>query len=531
MKKISIYLKSFSLFIITLITLNACTDDLNYTPEGSNVTTDQYLNNPDSYRQFLAKLYAGLATSGPGDAGSSDIQGLDAGFGQYLRAYFMMQEVPTDEAILGWTGDAGVADMSNGLWASNNQFINAMYLRIVYQVRVCSEYLAQTTDAKLAGRGITDASLLAQIKRYRAEARFLRALSYYHGIDMFGKMTFITEDNAVGVYYPTEKSRADIYNYCVAELNDILPDMADPHTNEYGRADRAAAWMLLAKLYLNAEVYAGENHYSDCLTMCNNILNAGYSLSPNYKYLFMADNNTNGSQVEQIFSIPQDGVHLQSYGGTTFIIHAAIGGSMVGTDFGVDGGWGGLRTRPEFVSKFSNGTSLTDNRAMFYTSGQSLNIAAIGTEFTQGYAITKYTNKTSTGTAGSNQTFTDTDFPMFRLADVYLMYAEAVLRGGTGGNLSTAVGYVKQLRTRAGAPTVVSIDLDLILDERARELYWEGHRRSDLIRFGKFSGGSYNWQWKANVQPGASLSSYRNLFPIPSNQLAANPNLTQNTGY
>jgi hypothetical protein len=130
----------------------------------------------------------------------------------------------------------------------------------------------------------------------------------------------------------------------------------------------------------------------------------------------------------------------------------------------------------------------------------------------------------------------DTDYPLFRLADVYLMYAEAVLRGATSGNATTALGYVNALRTRAygnanGNITSAQMTLDFILDERARELYWEGYRRTDLIRYSKFTGSAYLWPWKGKVAAGATTETFRDLYPIPSNDLGANPTLKQNPGY
>jgi hypothetical protein len=126
---------------------------------------------------------------------------------------------------------------------------------------------------------------------------------------------------------------------------------------------------------------------------------------------------------------------------------------------------------------------------------------------------------------------------MFRLADVYLIYAEAVLRGGTGGDAGTALTYINQLRTRAydgvttGNITSGQLTLPFILDERGRELLFEMHRRTDLIRFGKFTGGDYIWQWKGGTYSGTTADSTYNLMPIPSTDLLNNPNLVQNPGY
>ena len=339
-------------------------------------------------------------------------------------------------------------------------------------------------------------------------------------------MSFVTESDPVDAgFQPPQASRADLYNYVESELLSCVTDLKAPRTNDYGRADKAAAWMLLAKLYLNAEVYTGTAKYSNCLNYAQQIIAAGYTLTPNYSYLFLADNNTNGAQNEIIFPVESDGVAQQSYGSTTFIIHASVGGSMNPTASGVDGGWWGLRTRPEFVNKFQ----APDSRAMFYTAGQNLNVTAMG-NFNDGYAINKFKNVKAAGGTGSNLTFADTDFPMFRLADAYLMYAECVARSA-GGTASTALGYVNALRTRAGASSLSSITLDNIFDERARELYWECNRRTDLIRAGKFTGSAYNWQWKGNTQAGTSLPATAALMPIPANVLIANSNLSQNPGY
>jgi hypothetical protein len=179
--------------------------------------------------------------------------------------------------------------------------------------------------------------------------------------------------------------------------------------------------------------------------------------------------------------------------------------------------------------------SAFDKRAMFFTEGQTLEIFDIG-NFNDGYAIEKFKNITSDGATGSNLTFPDTDFPMFRLADAYLMYAEAVLRGG-GGSQATALDLVNAIRTRAyGGETGGNISsgeltLDFILDERARELYWECHRRTDLVRYGKFTGGSYLWPWKGNVAGGSSTDGKFDIFPLPDADVNANSNLQQNPGY
>jgi hypothetical protein len=300
---------------------------------------------------------------------------------------------------------------------------------------------------------------------------------------------------------------------------------------DYGRADQGAAAMLLAKLYLNAEVYTGTARYAEALAETQTVIDGPYTLNTQYQNNFLADNNTSP---EFIFAIPYDGVRSRTWGGTTFLAHANCGGSMSHTALGLDGCWAGLRVKPEFVALFPTPADASpDGRAIFYTPGQDSLIASI-TDFNDGWAAPKYQNVTSTGAPGSNGTHPDTDFPVFRLADAYLMYAECVARGA-GGNAGTAVGYINLLRERAygdqsGNITEPDMTLDFILDERARELWWEGHRRTDLIRFGRFTTAGV-WAWKGGVQAGTTTEAFRNLYPIPASELLANPNLVQNTGY
>ena len=402
----------------------------------------------------------------------------------------------------------------------------------------------------------------------------MRALSYWHLMDLYANPPFVTENDPIGAFLPEQTNRAALFIYIEDELKAIEGSITPARQGEYGRADQGAVWMLLSKLYLNAQVYLGSdiNLFNDCIEYCNKIINAGYSI-PNvpYNYAFIADNDSNGAQNETIFSIPFDGLRTQSFGGTTFLVHAPVGGSMnPRADFGINGGWFGLRTTNTFIEKFGapldeedggrieifqrddngeiqldddgNPTSLgfqeiwEDKRLLVYTAGQSLEINDISV-FNDGYAIQKYTNIDSNGNVGSDpEDHPDTDFPMFRLADTYLMYAEATVRGATNGDLNLALGYINQLRLRAfgnssaNLSSTSEINEDFILDERARELYWEGHRRTDLIRFNRFTE-NYVWPFKGNVSNGTASQSFRNIMPLPSTDLGVNTNLKQNPNY
>ncbi len=494
----------------------------------STITSANVFNDPNSYQAFLAKVYAGLAVSGQqGPAGNPDISGIDEGFSQYLRLYWEAEELPTDEAAIAWN-DVGLPEMNTQLWAASNSFVVAMYYRIYFQVGMANEFLRETDDAALAGRSVTPA-LKAKIGQYRAEARFLRALSYWHGMDMFGNIPLVTEKDSLGSTPPKQATRTDIYNFVVSELKAIHDSLPQPGPSTYGRATGPADDMLLANVYLNAGVYTGTPDYADALTEAQAVINSGaYSLDPNYRHMFEADNNTSP---EIIFAIPQDGLHEQTYGGVNFLVHAECGGSMNNATYGIDGCWWGIRLKPQAYNFYGPG----DTRAAYFdTTGQTISMDAIS-NFQNGVAAPKFTNVTSTGQPGSNPGFVDTDFPMFRLAGAYLIYAEAQLRGG-GGSRAQALAYVNALRERAyggtsGDITDAQLTLPFILAERGRELLWEAHRRTDLIRFGEFTGGNYLWAWKGGTQAGTATDSFRDLYPIPESELVANPNLKQNPGY
>ncbi|MBC5772749.1 RagB/SusD family nutrient uptake outer membrane protein [Pontibacter sp. KCTC 32443] len=528
------YLRTILCAGLVTVATTSCINDLDREPFYEATSASVYKDFAN-YKMVLAKLYGGLAVTGQqGPDGKPDVRGIDEGASNYVRAYWILQEVPTDEAVIGWN-DPGLPVINTMSWSSNNDVTTAMYYRIFYQITLANEFIRETSDSKLAERGITGANL-EQAKLFRAEARFLRAMSYWHALDMYGSVPFVTEEDAIGAFFPEQISKEDLFAYIEGELigtegnPGIVDLLAEPRQNEYGRADKAAAWTLLTKLYLNAKTYINQEKYTEAIEYAEKVINAGYTLEEDYDHLFMADNHTSN---EIIFPVAFDGQRTRSYGGTTFLTHAAVGGTMTASNFGIDSGWGGIRSTPSMYNLFSGDALQNDDRANFHTDGQELEISTIST-FTEGYPITKWSNKTSTNVNGSNATFVDTDFPMFRLADVYLMYAEAVVRSGAPKD--QAVEYINELRTRAytnGGGTITSseLTLDFILDERARELNWEGHRRTDLIRFGKFTSDSYVWAWKGGVAGGTGVADYKNLYPIPANDLIANPNLEPTPGY
>jgi hypothetical protein len=266
------------------------------------------------------------------------------------------------------------------------------------------------------------------------------------------------------------------------------------------------------------------------------VIDAGYTLVSNYRWLMLADNQQNTN--EFILTLNYDGQRTQNWGGTTFLTHASVGGDMNAASSGINGGWGGIRTTKNIPALFPDYTGALDSRAQFFQ--HNLEIADIA-NFKDGFAINKYRNVNRAGARPVNfVNWVDIDFPLFRLAEMYLIYAEAVVRGGAGGDANLALTYINNLRTRAYShtlnPTQANITspqltVNFILDERARELYWEGHRRTDLIRYGRFTEGTYLWPWKGGVAAGTAVADFRKLYPLPSSDIVANPNLVQNPNY
>ncbi len=511
----------------------SCTKDLDTVPKDKKITTSaSVFDDPAAYKQFLAKLYGSFTLTGQrGEFGAAEISAPDEGTTSFLRMFWSAQEVTTDECLNAW-GDPGLVEYHGHIWSDNNSYVKLMYQRLFINIAYCNDYIRSVNEKLPTLQG----NMQTDVKRYVAEARFLRAYFYWCALDLYGNVPFVTEADQPGAFLPKQISRNDLFEYIAGELKAILPDLADAGTNEYARADKAAAWALQARLFLNGEVYTGKPYYSECITACSNIINSGrYSLHPKYQELFLADNDKRRDEI--ILPIASDGANTRDYGGMTFVIHAAVGGSEdPALDFGIaSGGWSGNRMTPAFANRFVDKTGSTDKRALFHVQGQELEITQ-PTIFGQGYLSTKFKNITSTGQIGKNSTFVDTDFPIFRLADIDLMYAEAVLRGGAGGDAGTAVKLVNDVRTRAYGGTSGNINsgqlnLNFIIDERGRELQWEAVRRTDLVRFNLFTTATYLWDFKGNVKAGRATDAHYRLFPIPSSDLFLNTNLKQNPGY
>lgn len=514
----------YTVLFISTLSLFSCVGDLDQMPHKETTSADVYAE-AANYKSVLGKLYTSFVTTGQEKGGGNADLSNSNNNQDYMRCYFNLQECGTDEVASTWLEGDKVGDLTYLSWDANDTWISDMYYRIYYTIALCNEFLRNAGDNQIAQ--FTEAEQ-SDIRHYRAEARFIRALCYYHALDLFRNIPFVTEKDPVSSFLPPRYTAAQVYTYIESELKAIDEDLLSRTECEYGRAPKAAAYTLLAKLYLNAKVYTGEEHYTDCITYCKEVIKEGYTLEQEYAKLFNADNDKRTNEI--IFLLPVDATHTVSWGSTTYIICGAISNTsdyQKPEKYGVTSAWGMFRVRGEIPALFSEG----DGRAMFFTEGQTQTVDVIDNQ-SNGYFVEKWTNLTDEGEAASNTVDggVNTDYPMFRLADIYLMLAESVVRGGTGSDRSTALGYINLLRQRAFGNETGNIKdgemtPDFILDERARELYWECSRRTDLIRYNKFTTGSYLWQWKGGVKDGTSVDTKYNIYPIPATDLTANPNL------
>ena len=517
-----------------IFAFTSCVGDLDVTPIDPSVTMpEDVLNSEDAYAQLLAKCYQGLCTSSSGNANDApDIDGIDGGFGQYMRALFYMNEFTTDEASCPWN-DQTVANLHALSWTNSDVFVTAMFSRIFYQIQICNEFIRRAKASEFAGS--------STMKTYIAEARALRALSYYHAIDMYGNVPFATEETLVGSEGPDQIKRADLFAWLDGECKELIEggELMSKST-VYGRLDVNFVKMIRAHLNLNARVYLGlandsaaKSYYDVAGTLCNEILAAYPTLHANWAELFEADNHTATDEI--IFGVQSDPTNTQTYGNTTFLVMASFAGGdeVTSAYLGVpSGGWGGINVMPQFIDKFAE----NDVRNTFTGTEMDKTLPKELTDykdFKSGWSALKFTNRYKDGTAPAVQDFPETDFPLFRSADAYLMLAELNLRGASTVSASDGLKAWNAVRTRAGLDAIGNSDytLENLIDERGRELYWECWRRSDLIRFGLFTTGNYLWAWKGGVYGGQAVDSKYNLMPIPAAEVNSNHKLEQNEGY
>lgn len=541
MKKIMI-LAAFAAFALT-----SCVGDLNQEPLSSDVVGSDGYTNPTYRLGQLAKIYGSFNITGTNGAGSTDIAVGDAGASEFIRAWWSVNTLSTDEAKCVW-GDAWVKEIVTNTWtAVKNDAIYATYVRGVMTVTLANNYLRSTDDSN------------PEIAIERAEVRVIRALAYWMLLDTFGNPPFTTEADPMGAVKPKQISAADLYAWLKTELEDLVSEnshLKDAHTQVYPRVDKGAAYGLLARLLINHKTYLGKEDmavYAEAMAAAEKVME-NYSLAKNYRELFMGDNGQNPEALNEIvMAACYDANKTQSYGGATYLIAASTNNN---NNLGLAAGWAGLNTSTQFVANILGGVAdnaaIGDNVEKFTTTDKRALVSLKYSEkkdqaidsFTAGWHVFKFNNfhsdaedlygeRPKEGEGAIVEQFASVDFPLIRAAESYLIYAEAKTRIDGGSTSDTkAVKCITDLQKRAGLnPAISSITLDNVFTEITRELYWEGLRRTTLIRFNKFVEGSYVWPFKGGAESGQALADHMKLFPIPDEDLVANENLTQNVGY
>lgn len=536
MKKIMI------LAALAAFTLTSCVGVLNQEPMSSDVVGSDGFTNPTYRLGQLAKIYGSFNITGSDGAGSTDIAVGDAGASEFIRAWWSINTLSTDEAKCVW-GDAWVKEIVSNTWtATKNDAIYATYVRGIMTVTLANNYLRSTDDSD------------PEIAIERAEVRVIRALAYWMLLDSFGNPPFTTEADPMGAVKPQQISADKLYAWLKSELESLVSEesnLKDVHTQVYPRVDKGAAYALLARLLINHKTYTGAEDvtvYAEAMAAAEKVIEK-YPLATEYRELFMGDNGQNADALKEIvMAACYDANKTQSYGGATYLIAASTNNN---NNLGLAAGWAGLNTSTQFVANLigaaTDGAAIGDNVEKFTTTDKRALVSLKYSEkkdqaidaFTAGWHVFKFNNLHSNASdlygehTNVVEQFASIDFPLLRSAESYLIYAEAKTRidGGSTAD-AKAVKCITDLQKRAGLnPAISSITLDNVFTEITRELYWEGLRRTTLIRFDKFVEGSYVWPFKGGAESGQALAEHMKLFPIPDEDLVANENLTQNKGY
>ncbi len=531
--------------------LSSCVKDLDVEP------IDPSLQSDVTPEQLFNKCYSVFATSGNnGGDENVDVDGLDGGFQHKYRQMWNSNELTTDEAICGW-GDEGIPSYCHNTYDASHPMLRGYYYGLCIGITFCNQYLQVYGDYN---------------STMTAEVRFLRAFQFYLLTDAFGNIPFAT---TISGDNPEQYTRAQVCEFIEKELKAIIGEdsndnatiLNDPKPKKYGedgygRIDKAAAWMLLSRIYLNSQVYTGTPRWQDAANYAKKVMDSPYKLHTvgyntngrqftAYQMLFMGDNSKTDAAYEAVFPVIQDGTRTTSWGGTNFLICSTADADIHPNRYDeteVNGlynnsAWSGNRARPELVRLFFPNDDAPsghaydlaeiaeDDRALFETEGRYLNVND-ESNFKYGYAVAKFNNFMCDGSKGSDITFADSHLFYMRVAEAYLTYAEALTRMSGDVAPAEAVAAINAIRGRAHALQRNRYTLDQILDEWGREFYFEGRRRVDLIRFNKFGGDTgYQWQWKGGVYAGRDFEAFRNVFAIPTDDLIANSNLSQNPGY
>ena len=556
-------LKYVSMACVALL-FSACVHNLDTKPIDPNSSTSF------NQERMFTKCYACMAVIGQSKPGEdSDVEDMDAGMSGFYRTIWYCNDLTTDEAFWIWD-DAESRGLPTTSWTGTSDMIRGIYTRLNLDIKYCNHYL-------------TYAASESQEDKYRmAEVRWIRAFHYYYLMDMFLYAPFITEESSE---FPHYKPRHEIYQWLVAELEELTEELPAVRISNF-RVGKAAAQLLLARIYLNADVYNKYNKdWTSGKTWDKALATAKAVISDNpqhslvtekvvtdsnfvysaYQRLFMADNDRDDVIKESVFQIYQDGLYTQSHAGANFLVAGPRIPGM--TAWGIESEWHALRTSPTMVDKFLSPMNLDrdaaenmvyteyempavlhDDRAILCSDGRNTE----GKKFTlkgsmtmgdnkyffESWAGTKFTAVYSTAslpkyTPRRSKDWADTDIPMLRIAEAYMIQAEAMFRKG---DITGALSIINNtIRARANADPLLSLDEEMLLDEWSREFWFEGRRRMDLIRFARFFGPDadryrYNWEGRMGLteaegkRSATTTPEYMNWFPIPSEDKRANPN-------
>lgn len=527
----------------------ACVNDLDTLPLDKTEPISEYVYgaDEDAYLSGLGRLYFQFVSND-----LTDLQQMDGGASELIRAFWSVQETTADAAKCSWENDAWVRDLNTNTWTEvQNDAVYAVYVRTLQGIAFVNEYLRQTAPDRLASRGVPP-DLASRIEGFRAEARFIRAYLYWMALDCFGSVPFTTEESPFGgTYFPQQASRTDIYDFCVAELTSLMSaDSALPAPRSlYPRADKGSAAGLLARMYLNSEVYTGVERWQDAKNICEEIFRMGYTLCPDYQALFRGDNGDNPqTRAEMLWAVGYNAEKTQSYGGTSYLLSASLASTDITDQSRPNGqrnGWAGLRVPYEYVEQYfdvlgkdyhTGQYDIADRRGqVFYIKDRAESMDGALYSFMNGWSCLKFNNIPHDQTdqsflpVSAVKAYSDVDFPMIRLGEIYLIYAEACMNLGVE---ATALPKLAELADRAGAEAPSAVTTTYLVAERARELLWEAHRRTDLIRYGLYTSSAYLWPYKGgDSYAGQAFPDYKSIFPIPATEMATNNALVQNPGY
>ena len=554
----------------------SCADDLNIH------SIDPKSSPSYDVKQLLAKQYATLGVTGQtGPAGKGDLS-MDEGESGFFRTVFNLEELPTDECAWAWTDNIDIPNILGLSWTSSSQRAAWCWSRLAYDVRLYNQFIAECGEQ--VGPQVT-----AEVRFLRA-LHYYYFLDLFHKapFKLTNDMNLPGQKTGIELYKWIDQELTNLED-TLADMGTY------DNASGFGRADKGAAYALHAQLCLNAAVYTDgqitTEAWKKAKHYCDLLIDGPYKLSDKavkdpsdnewsgYEQLFMGDNDENTNAMKEIiFPIRQDGASTQEYAGSTCLIGGSSGAGMPYKN--TNNYWTCYFARVNVLQKFfadpekdmprltedeskeykdahsteaevisiDNKLGIStkdvqkkagDKRALFYmgiggADGGKYRTLTPGKQisgFLNGASIVKWTNYRSNGGARHNDTFDDTDIPLFRLGTIYMTRAEVEYRLG---DADAAAKDINTLRTRAGNTNLLSaasIDDQTLIDEWSRETYFEGRRRSDLVRFGLFTGSKYLWSFKGGVPDGTGVDSRYNIYPVPAIDVSGNPAITQNPGY